>query len=137
MFRITTLAALAACTALAAPTLALAGGAGDDQYLDPLQGLTGSHGQAGGSTPSKPKDSSGSSTSTSDGQSASAPAPVVQEPAPAVNGSKKNAGSKTKAAEPIARTAVDINALSGIGPLVAVPVKHVTLVLGDIAHGRG
>jgi len=131
VFRITTLAAVAACTALAAPSLALAGGAGDDQYLDPLQGLTGSHGQAGGSTPSKAKDSSGSATSTGDGQSASAPAPAVQVPAPVAS------RPKAKAPEPIARAAVDINALSGIGSLVAVPVKHVTLVLGDIAHGRG
>jgi hypothetical protein len=38
---------------------------------------------------------------------------------------------------PIKRRSLDVDGLSGIGSLVAVPVEHVTLVIGDIAHGRG
>ena len=117
--------------AIALPAVAIAGGAGDDQYLDPLQGLTGSDGTT---TTTKPKNSSGSpSPSTPSVPASEAPtaAPVATE--------TPTAKSKRKAATlaPIKRPALDVNGLSGIGPLVAVPVKHVTLVIGDIAHGRG
>ncbi len=124
---------MAAFAAMVLPAVAIAGGAGDDQYLDPLQGLTGSNGGSKTHKPSKPKKSDGGSSSST------APAPVAITPsttAPVEADPKVTSKPRKVAAKPVHRPAIDINSLSGIGSLVAVPVKHVTLVLGDIAHER-
>jgi len=127
-------ALIVACAAVAFPSAAFAQGAGDDQYVDPLAGLTGSNGTSTPSKPSKPKRSSGGSSS----DAASAPvtatattATTASEPA------KATVKPRDQTRATIKRPAIDVNGLSGIGSLVAVPVKHVTLVIGDIAHGRG
>lgn len=128
------LALVVVLAALVVPSAAFAGGAGDDQYLDPLQGLTGSGGTQSKPKSSTPKNSDGSSSSSAPSDPVSAApttAPVVTETAAA------KSKPKTATSAPIKRPAIDVNGLSGIGSLVAVPVKHVTLVIGDIAHGRG
>jgi hypothetical protein len=122
---------IAVLAAVVVPSAAFAGGAGDDQYLDPLEGLTGS---GGTTTTTKPKNSnSGPSSSTPSVPTSGTPAvaPVVTE-----TPSAKDKPKATKLA-PIKRRSIDVDGLSGIGSLVAVPVEHVTLVIGDIAHGRG
>lgn len=131
MFRSHYLILIAVLAAVVVPSAAFAGGAGDDQYLDPLEGLTGSGGKT---TTTKPKNSNGSPSSSQPSVSTSGTptvAPTVTETPTA-----KNKPNATKLA-PIKRRSIDVNDLSGIGSLVAVPVKHVTLVIGDIAHGRG
>ena len=114
------------------PSAALAQGAGDDQYVDPLAGLTDSGGDG---SPKKQKKSSGGSSS--DYSPAADATEVATEVTEATE--TEDAKAKSKAADRAAakRPALNVNALSGIGSLVAVPVKHVTLVIGDIAHGRG
>jgi hypothetical protein len=127
------LVSLAALAALAVPSVALAGGAGDDQYLDPLEGLTGSNGGNTANPKDKPKKSSGTQSSGSPS------APVAVQPATETTAQAVAAkpDAKPVAVVPIKRPALDVGQLSGIGSLVAVPVKHVTLVIGDIAHERG
>jgi hypothetical protein len=117
------------CGALALPSAALAQGASDDQYVDPLAGLTGS---GGGDAPKKKKSSS-SSGETSSAAEATEIATEVTEATEAEVAKEKSDGAGRESVE---RPALDVNALSGIGPLVAVPVKHVTLVVGDIANER-
>jgi hypothetical protein len=117
------------CGALALPSAALAQGASDDQYVDPLAGLTGS---GGGDAPKKKKSSS-SSGETSSAAEATEIATEVTEATEAEVAKEKSDGAGR---ESVKRPALDVNALSGIGPLVAVPVKHVTLVVGDIANER-
>jgi len=127
------LALIVACAGLALPSAALAQGAGDDQYVDPLAGLTGSNGTNTPTKKSKPKNSSGASAS----QPASTPVTTAPATATATSPADRSKRKSSAAAQkPKARAAIDINGLSGIGALVAVPVKHVTLVLGDIAHER-
>ncbi len=127
------LALIVACAGLALPSAALAQGAGDDQYVDPLAGLTGSNGTNNPTKTSKPKKSSGASASQPASTSVTtAPAKAIATSPASGSKSKPSAAEQT----PKARAAIDINSLSGIGSLVAVPVKHVTLVLGDIAHER-
>lgn len=119
---------LAALAALAAPSVALAGGAGDDQYLDPLQGLTGSNGSNTPAPKHKPKSSSGETSAPVAVQ------PAIQTTTPVV---APKPDAKQVVVTPIKRPALNVGQLSGIGSLVAEPVKHVTLVIGDIAHERG
>ncbi len=118
-----TLAAL--LVALTLPSAALAQSAGDDQYVDPLAGLTGS---GGSGSSDKGSGSSGSSTA--------APMPGTAEPqaaAPVVKESKPKAKKKPV---PAVDPAIDLASLNGIGQMVAVPVKHVSRVLGGIADER-
>ncbi len=123
------LALAALLVALALPSAALAQSAGDDQYLDPLAGLTGS----GGSGSS---DKGSGSSGNSGGSSPAAPTPGTAEPqaaAPVVKESKPKAKKKpAPAVDPV----FDIPSLNGIGQMVAVPVKHVSRVLGGIADER-
>lgn len=128
MLRTRKFALIAACCALALPSAALAQGAGDDQYVDPLAGLTDS---GGNNSPKKQnKSSGGSSNDYSSGADATEVATEVTETEKAK--SKPKAGGRAA----VKRPALDVNALSGIGPLVAVPVEHVTRVVGDIANER-
>ncbi len=129
MLRSKKFAFIVLCGALALPSAALAQGASDDQYVDPLAGLTGS---GGGDAPKKKKSSS-SSGETSSAAEATEIATEVTEATEAEVAKEKSDGAGRESVE---RPALDVNALSGIGPLVAVPVKHVTLVVGDIANER-
>ncbi len=129
MLRSKKFALIVLCGALALPSAALAQGASDDQYVDPLAGLTGS---GGGDAPKKKKSSS-SSGETSSAAEATEIATEVTEATEAEVAKEKSDGAGR---ESVKRPALDVNALSGIGPLVAVPVKHVTLVVGDIANER-
>ena len=122
---------IAVLAAVLVPSAAFAGGAGDDQYLDPLEGLTGS---GGTTTTTKPKNSNGSPSSSQ--PSAPTPGTPTGAPSGTETPTAKNKQKATKLA-PIKRRSLDVDGLSGIGSLVAVPVEHVTLVIGDIAHGRG
>ena len=127
------IASLCLFGALLLPSAAIAGGAGDDQYVDPLAGLNGA--PAGGSTtPAKHKPTSTSQSGQAASGAVQAPATVVA-PAPS-NSSPKHAGHKSVGSR-VAVPAINVNSLQGIGSLVAVPVRHVSLVLGDIANGRG
>ena len=119
------------CGALALPSAALAQGAGDDQYVDPLAGLTDS---GGGDSPKKQKDSS--SSSSNDYSSAAEATEVATEVTEATEAEEAKSKSKASDRAALKRPALNVNALSGIGPLVAVPVEHVTLVVGDIANER-
>ncbi len=131
VFSIRKVALIAACCAFALPAAALANGASDDQYVDPLAGLTGSGGN------DRPKKKS-SADGPSNGYSATGEAvEVASEVTEATESEEAKGKSKAPAGAPSGPPALDINALSGIGPLVAVPVKHVTLVVGDIANERG
>ncbi len=129
------LALAALLVALALPSAALAQSAGDDQYLDPLAGLIGSGGSGSSDKGSGSSGSSGNS-GNSGGSSTAAPTPVTSEPqaaAPVVKKSKPEAKKKpASAVDP----AIDIASLNGIGQMVAIPVKHVSRVLGGIADER-
>ncbi len=123
------LALAALLVALTLPSAALAQSAGDDQYLDPLAGLTGSGGSGSSDKGSGSSDNSG-------GSSTAAPTPVTAEPqaaAPVVKESKPQANKKPA---PAVDPAIDIASLNGIGQMVAIPVKHVSRVLGGIADER-
>ncbi len=122
-----TLAAL--LVALTLPSAALAQSAGDDQYVDPLAGLTGS----GGSGSS---DKGSGSSGNSGGSSTAAPTPVTGEPQVAAPVIKKSTPEANKEPMPAVDPAIDIPSLHGIGQMVAVPVKHVSRVLGGIADER-
>jgi hypothetical protein len=122
-----------ACAGLALPSAAFAQGAGDDQYVDPLAGLTGPEETKTQSEKSKPKKSGGASTSQPSSTTVTT-APVTATATSSADRSKRKPSAAAQT--PKSRAAIDINGLSGIGSLVAVPVKHVTLVLGDIAHER-
>ncbi len=123
------LALAALLVALALPSAALAQSAGDDQYLDPLAGLTGS----GGSGSS---DKGSGSSGNSGGSSTAAPTPVTGEPQAAAPVIKKSTPEANKEPMPAVDPAIDIPSLHGIGQMVAVPVKHVSRVLGGIADER-
>ena len=131
MLRSRKFAFIVVCGALALPSAALAQGAGDDQYVDPLAGLTDSGGDSG---PKKQKKSSGGSST--DYSPAADATEVATEVAKATE--TEEAESKPKAGDQAAikRPGLNIDALSGSGPLVAVPVEHVTLVFGAIANER-
>ncbi len=118
-----TLAAL--LVALTLPSAALAQSAGDDQYVDPLAGLTGS---GGSGSSDKGSGSSGSSTA--------APMPGTAEPQAAAPVVKESKPKAKKEPVPAVDPAIDIPSLHGIGQMVAVPVKHVSRVLGGIADER-
>ena len=125
---------IVACAGLALPSAALAQGAGDDQYVDPLAGLTGPNGTNSPTKKTTPKKSGDASSSQPASTTVTtAPAPPTATSSQARSERKPGAVAQT----PKARAAIDVKDLSGIGSLVAVPVKHVTLVIGDIAHGRG
>ncbi len=119
-------ALIIACAGLALPSAAFAQGAGDDQYLDPLEGLTGSN---------HAKEQTRSETTSSSEVPSTAATPITTTTA--TEEPKAKSKSKATTVTQPERAALDIKGLSGIGTLVAVPVKHVTLVIGDIAHGRG
>ncbi len=123
------LALAALLVALALPSAALAQSAGDDQYLDPLAGLTGS----GGSGSS---DKGSGSSGNSGGSSTAAPTPVTSEPQAAAPVIKESTPEAKKEPVPAVDPAIDIPSLHGIGQMVAVPVKHVSRVLGGIADER-
>ena len=131
MLRSRKFALLLVCGALALPSAALAQGAGDDQYVDPLAGLTDS---GGGDSPKKQKESS--SSSSNDYSSAAEATEVATEVTEATEAEEAKSKSKASDRAALKRPALNVNALSGIGPLVAVPVEHVTLVVGDIANER-
>jgi hypothetical protein len=116
---------------LALPSAALAQGAGDDQYVDPLAGLTDS---GGGASPNKQKKSSGGSSN--DYSSAAEATEIATEVTEATETEEAKSKPKAGGRSAVKRPALDVNALSGIGPLVAVPVEHVTLVVGGIANER-
>ena len=131
MLRSRKFALIVVCCALVLPSAALAQSAGDDQYVDPLAGLTD---PGGDSSPKKQKKSSGgSSTDYSPAAEATEVATEVSKATETEEGE-----SKPKAVDRAAvkRPELNVNALSGIGPLVAVPVEHVTFVVGDIANER-
>ena len=113
------------------PSAALAQGAGDDQYVDPLAGLTDS---GGGGSPNKQKKSSGGSSN--DYSSAAEATEIATEVTEATETEEAKSKPKAGGRSVVKRPALDVNALSGIGPLVAVPVEHVTLVVGGIANER-
>ena len=110
------------------PSAALAQNASDDQYVDPLAGLTDS---GGDDSPKKQKKSSGGSSNE---YSSAAEATEIATEVTETEKAKSKPKSGGRAA--VKRPALDVNALSGIGPLVAVPVEHVTRVVGDIANER-
>ena len=115
---------------LAAPSFALANSAGDDQYVDPLAGQVGSDKHSGSHKSHKTGGSANSGSAPTASSPVYPPAAVSSAPEPVRSPQKETPKPIRK------RAAVDISKLSGIGSLVAVPVKHVTLVLGDIAHER-
>ncbi len=126
------LALAALLAALALPSAALAQSAGDDQYLDPLAGLIGS----GGSGSSDKGSGSSGSSGNSGGSPTAAPTPVTTEPQAAAPVIKKSTPEANKEPMPAVDPAIDIPSLHGIGQMVAVPVKHVSRVLGGIADER-
>ncbi len=126
------LALAALLVALTLPSAALAQSAGDDQYLDPLAGLTGS----GGSGSSDKGSGSSGSSGNSEGSSTAAPTPVTSEPQAAAPVVKKSEPQAKKKPVPAVDPAIDLASLNGIGQMVAVPVKHVSRVLGGIADER-
>ena len=131
MLRSRKFALIVVCGSLALPSAALSQGAGDDQYVDPLAGLTD---PGGDDSPQKQKKSSGGS---SNGYSSAAEATeVATEVTEATETEEAKSKSKADGRAAVKRPALNVNALSGIGPLVAVPVEHVTLVVGDIANER-
>ena len=131
MLRSRKFALIVVCGSLALPSAALSQGAGDDQYVDPLAGLTD---PGGDDSPQKQKKSSGGS---SNGYSSTAEATeVAAEVTEATETEEAKSKSKASDRAALKRPALNVNALSGIGPLVAVPVEHVTLVVGDIANER-
>ncbi len=116
------LALAALLAALTLPSAALAQSAGDNQYVDPLAGLTGSGGSG--------------SSDNSGGSSTAAPTPVTSEPQAAAPVVKKSEPEAKKKPVPAIDPAIDLASLNGIGQMVAVPVKHVSRVLGGIADER-
>ncbi len=122
MDRSKSLALAALLVALTLPSAALAQSAGDNQYVDPLAGLTGSGGSG--------------SSDNSGGSSTAAPTPVTGEPQAAAPVIKKSTPEANKEPMPAVDPAIDIPSLHGIGQMVAVPVKHVSRVLGGIADER-
>ncbi len=129
MDRSKSLALAVLLAALTLPSAALAQSAGDNQYLDPLAGQTGS----GGSGSS---DKGSGSSGNSGGSSTAAPTPVTGEPQAAAPVIKKSTPEANKEPMPAVDPAIDIPSLHGIGQMVAVPVKHVSRVLGGIADER-
>ncbi len=132
MDRSKSLALAVLLVALTLPSAALAQSAGDDQYVDPLAGLTGS----GGSGSSDKGSGSSVSSGNSGGSSTAAPTPVTTEPQAAAPVVKKSKPKAKKEPVPAVDPAIDIPSLHGIGRMVAVPVKHVSRVLGGIADER-
>ncbi|GEM_PF-1863309 len=118
--------------ALAVPSAALAQSAGDDQYVDPLAGLNGS----GGSESSDKGSGSSGSSGNSGGSSTAAPTPGTTEPQAAAPVVKKSKPKAKKKPAPAVDPGFDIPSLNGIGQMVAIPVKHVSRVLGGIADER-
>ncbi len=132
MDRSKSLALAVLLVALTLPSAALAQSAGDNQYVDPLAGQTGS----GGSGSSDKGSGSSGSSGNSGGSSTAAPTPVTTEPQAAAPVVKKSAPEAKKKPVPAVDPAIDIPSLHGIGQMVAVPVKHVSRVLGGIADER-
>ena len=131
MLRSRKFALIAVCGALALPSAALAQNASDDQYVDPLAGLTDS---GRDNSPKKQKKSSGGSSN--DYSSAAEATEVATEVTEATETEEAKSKPKAGGRAVVKRPALNVNALSGIGPLVAVPVEHVTLVVGGIANER-
>ncbi len=125
MDRSKSLALAALLVALTLPSVALAQSAGDDQYVDPLAGQTGS---GGSGSSDKGSGSSGSSTA--------APTPGTAEPQAAAPVVKESKPKAKKEPVPAVDPAIDLASLNGIGQMVAIPVKHVSRVLGGIADER-
>ncbi len=132
MDRSKSLALAVLLVALTLPSAALAQSAGDDQYVDPLAGLTGS----GGSGSSDKGSGSSVSSGNSGGSSTAAPTSVTTEPQAAAPVVKTSTPEAKKKSAPAVDPAIDIPSSNGIGRMVAVPVKHVSRVLGGIADER-
>lgn len=95
---------------LVSPVSAIAQSAGDEQYVDPLSGLTDKESNSGGGS-----NSSGSSGSGSNGGSQDTGAAVGEDTAQVAGTAEEDA---KKAESELARTGIELPLLAGVGLLL-------------------